>query len=124
MIEQVTLDLLQLAMNIKQAEHKAAAANVANANVPGGQKTTVDFSTMLSRLDELSPSAQQSYIDSLRNNWQAEVSTHTERSSSEKIHLDQESAELLLASGKYKLLADALSRQLGLMSVAIGGGKR
>lgn len=124
MIEQVTLDLLQLAMDIKQTEHKTAAANVASANIPGSGQLKVDFADLLAGLDGLAPTQQKALIGQIRNDWQAEQQSATTKISGEDVKLDEQTAQLLLASGKYRLLAEGLNRKLGLMSVAVSGGKR
>lgn len=123
MIEQVTLDLLQLNMDIKQAQHKAHAANVANANIPGADKLAVDFSSLLASIDSYHGD-KSALVESIRDNWQSQLQSNTSKLNNEDIKLDEESAQLLLASGKYKLLAESVSRKLGLMSVAVSGGKR
>jgi flagellar basal-body rod protein FlgB len=124
MIEQVTLDLLQVAMDINQTRHKAAAANIASANVPGGQKTVVDFDHLLNALASADKPGQMALLQEIRQNWASETSGATTMVADEKIKLDEQTAELLLASGKFKVLAEGLNRKLGLMQVAVNGGKR
>lgn len=124
MIEQVTLDLLQVAMDINQTQHKAAAANIAAANIPDGNKTTVNFDQLLSSLHGAEPAEQAAILDDIKQNWASKQSDATTISQGEKIKLDQQTADLLLSSGKYKVLAEGLNRKLGLMQVAVNGGKR
>ena len=124
MIEQVTLDLLQVAMDMKLTEHKAASANIAGVNVPGTQRITVDFSALVTSLSQADEQGRMALINDIRQNWTAEKAASTHLSNDQEIKLDEETAELLLASGKYKLLAEGLNRKLGLMQVAVNGGKR
>jgi flagellar basal body rod protein FlgB len=124
MIEQVTLDLLQVAMDIKQAEHKTAAANIAAANIPGAQKLEADFSHLLQSLAQADNDSRALIISDIRQNWSAEQASSVTLNPNDDIKLDQETADLLLASGKFKLLAEGLNRKFGLMQVAVSGGKR
>ncbi|MFT4925225.1 MAG: flagellar basal body rod protein FlgB [Phenylobacterium sp.] len=124
MIEQVTLHLLQLAMDISQTRHKAAAANIASANIPGAAQIKVNFDDLFSALAQADDLGRELLVQDIRANWTDEKSSATSLTFGTDIKLDEQSAELLLASGKYKLLTEGLNRKLGLMQVAVNGGKR
>ena len=124
MIEQVTLNLLQLAMDISQTRHKAAAANIASANISGGVQTRVNFDDLLQSVALSQGAGRELLLNDIKTHWQAEKSRATVLLADSDIKLDKQTAELLMASGKYKLLTEGLNRKLGLMQVAVNGGKR
>ena len=123
MIEQVSLDLLHVAMNIASVQHKTAAANVANYHVAGSATLQADFAALLQQLAANEHNRAELAYDTL-SNWQQVESASVTATHTAKPTLDQLSAELVLASGKYQLLAETASRQLGLMQLAVNGGKR
>ena len=123
MIEQVSLDLLHVAMNIASVQHKTAAANVASYHVKGAATLQADFAPLLQQLASSDQYRAELAYDTLAN-WQQVESASVTATQIPKPSLDQLSAELVLSSGKYKLLAETASRQLGLMQLAINGGKR
>lgn len=124
MIEPITLQLLQVAMDISQTRHQAAAANIAAANVPGAKQVSVDFDQLIQSLTEADNSTRELLLQDIRANWSAEKNQATTFDGNSSINLDEQSAELLLSSGKFRVLTEGLNRKMGLMQVAVNGGKR
>jgi len=123
MVQEVSLALLQVAMNMAQAKHKVAANNIAMANIKNSEKTVIDFKNVISALKNAQGSNRTELLAQIKNNWQM-VEKNSMSRINDEIKLDQETAKVLAASGKYKLLADTLNRKLGLMKLAVLGGKR
>lgn len=121
-MEDLTVKLVELAMNVAQQKQRAASLNLAQMNMPNAQKLEVDFSAMLSEFSELTPSQQSELADFYKANWQS-IENQYHRRSGDKIEVDEEVAKSLLSSGQYKGLAEGVSRKLGLMQLAIKGGR-
>ena len=123
MAQEISLKLLQVAMDMAQAKHKVAANNIAMTNIKGAKKTTIDFKNVVTALKTAQGSNKSELLVKIKNNWQV-VEKSSMNQISEENKLDQETAKVLAASGQYKLLADTLNRKLGLMKLAVLGGKR
>ena len=123
MVQEVSLELLHVAMNMAQAKHKVAANNIAMANIKGAEKTSIDFQSVITALKNTQGADREELLAKIKNNWQM-VEKKSMSHMNDEIKLDQETAKVLEASGQYKLLADTLNRKLGLMKLAVLGGKR
>jgi len=123
MVQEVSLELLHVAMNMAQAKHKVAANNIAMANIKGAEKTSIDFQSVITALKNTQGADREELLAKIKNNWQM-VEKKSMSHMNDEIKLDQETAKVLEASGQYKLLADTLNRKLGLMKLSVLGGKR
>jgi len=123
MVQEVSLELLHVAMNMAQAKHKVAANNIAMANIKGSEKTTIDFKYVIAALKTAEGANKAELLAQIKNNWHV-IEKNSMSRINDEIKLDQETAKVLEASGQYKLLADTLNRKLGLMKLAVLGGKR
>lgn len=121
-MEQITLDLLHVAMNISQAQHKVASNNIAIANTQNGQKLEVNFANLLSSMENVSNEGKSLLLQEVKGNWKA-IESQSIFAIDSEIKLDEETANVLLSSGKYKLLAEGISRKFGLMRLAVSGGR-
>lgn len=119
----LAVDAVRLAMNLEQLRARVAAQNIAMANVPGAPAMRVDVAGAMaalrgSRRDDnlfaqnLDALARQDLDLYLRD-----IPT------SSPLALDGEVAEMSAASGRYQALAEGVSRQFGLMQLAIKGGR-
>ncbi|MHA6194751.1 hypothetical protein ACX3YG_10315 [Pseudomonas wadenswilerensis] len=119
----LAVDAVRLAMNLEQLRARAAAQNIAMANVPGASALRVDVGGALAAVrgslhddnlfaQNLDALARQDLAGYLRD-----------IPSSAPVALDAEVAEMSAASGRYQALADGVSRQFGLMQLAIKGGR-
>lgn len=122
-MDNISIDLLHVAMNISQAEHKVASSNIASFDITGVNKKQVDFSHLLKTLENTNVDDKAQLINQIKSEWK-QIESSAISSLDGEIKLDKETADVLLSSGKYKLLADALNRKLGLMKLAVSGGKR
>lgn len=122
-MEEVTLDLLHVAMNMAQAKHKVASNNIASANMENSSKLSVDFDALISALNHSTGENKSQLLNDIKSNWHQIESSALSRVDDE-IKLDKETADVLLASGKYKVLTDALNRKLGLMKLSVNGGRK
>ncbi|WP_448214100.1 hypothetical protein [Colwellia sp. MEBiC06753] len=114
-----TVELVKLAMNIAQKEQYIATQNIALANVKGQHASRVDFSNLLDSLASMEQGDRAESVSQNLNDWHL-VSERAIYSSIAHVELDKEVAYSLMAAGKYKTLADSVSRKLGLMQTAIG----
>lgn len=119
----LAVDAVRLAMNLEQLRARTAARNIAMVNVPGASAMRVDVAGAFaaargSRHDDnlfaqnLEALARQDLDVYLRD-----IPTST------PLALDGEVAEMSAASGRYQALAEGVSRQFGLMQLAIKGGR-
>lgn len=123
-MDQVTIDLLHVALNINQAKHKVATQNIAVANMKDMPRTSISFDSLLSKLNSVDDNQKATLLNEIKNNWDQIEKSSLTTNSNEDIKLDKETADVLLASGKYKLIAESLNRKLGLMKLSVNGGRR
>lgn len=118
LIDPATLQLARRALDAGALRHQAIAQNIANANVPEAQALRVKFEELLG--------AVQREVDAGRS-FSAEdvpVPVATPDAADPAISLDKEMAALSSNSLQYQALLKALSRQLGILSVAVQEGRR
>ena len=119
----LTLDAVHLAMNLEQTRARMAAHNIANANVPGSRGMRLNVSEPLAQLrtaltdPALLAQSLQALRDSDLQQYQQPMALDA------PLALDDEVAEMSAASGRYQALADGVSRQFGLMQLAMRGGR-
>lgn len=115
-IEPVTLQLVSHALDAASLRHQAVALNIANANVTGARPARVQFEQLLA--DIPARLAGGGRVDA------AEVPAARLTIGSGDISLDEEMTALSSNSLHYQALARALSRHLGIVSLAIQDGRR
>lgn len=116
-----TIDALSAAMDIHQFRANIAAQNIAKTNVNGALVSSFDYNTFLTLLSgkegvELKQAVQTVQTADLNQYVHHDVAT-------KKPSLDELIMEVSSASGRYQQLADGVSRQFGLMQLAIKGGR-
>jgi flagellar basal-body rod protein FlgB len=116
----ITVDAVGLALDMAQLRAEVASHNVARANMPGANVERADFGSALSLLQRV---ADGDDVDprSLANTQMHAVTTAHADTFDGNVSLDQEVTEMALAGGHYQALTEALSRQFGLMSLALSG---
>ncbi len=119
----LTVDTVRLAMSLEQTRAKVAAHNIAMSNMPGGKVMHLDSAGALAavRAARNSPELFAQTLSAMQATDNSPY-LHTQ-TSAEPLALDGEVAELSAASGRYKALADGVSRQFALMQLAIRGGR-
>jgi flagellar basal body rod protein FlgB len=117
----LAIDVTSWAMRLEQTKADTASRNIASANIPGNRPVQVDFSSQI----DLVKNAVYSGVDSqalqgmLTQSFPTIASKHTDITGG--VQLDSEVADLTSAELRYKTLAEALSRQLSLLSLAASG---
>ncbi len=119
----LAVDAVRLAMNLEQLRARVAAHNIAMANVPGATAMRVDVAGALAAArgsqHEGSLFAQNLHALARQD---LDVYLHDSASPS-ALTLDGEVAKMSAASGRFQALAEGVSRQFGLMQLAIKGGR-
>lgn len=116
----LTIELLNTALNIAQARHGVATHNISSYNTPEINKLDENFVEILGDLSSLDDAQLKDAINSVQQNWH-QIKEMSVEKSTEKVSLDEEVSNLLLASGNYKVLADALNRKIGMMNLVTTG---
>lgn len=120
----LTIEATRLALGIQQLRAETAAQNIALANVPGAKATRMDFSESQALLKQVvsqgvdrDPSLGRLLATA------ADVVPHTNVAGlpSDSIQLDEQVADASAANLGYQALGEALSRNFGLMRLAITG---
>lgn len=117
-IDPATLQLVSRALDAGALRHQAIAQNIANAHVEGARPVRVRFEELLGQVQQ-SLAARQGF--QAADVPSARVDTDLSGAS---IELDAEMAALSSNSLQYQALLKALSRQLGIVSVAAQEGRR
>lgn len=115
----LSIELLSWAMDRALASHSVARLNVANANVDGFKAVSISFEQQLSALQSAAnPNEIRSTLATIQQNVE-EMLSHNTSITTQPVRLDAEVADLVSFSGSYQSLADAMSRKVGLMKLAI-----
>lgn len=115
------IDVTSWAMRLEQTKADMASRNIAAANIPGSRPMQVDFASQVNLLkNALNTGADVGSINGLLRQ-----SFGTTPSKSVGIgggvQLDTEVADLTSAELRYRTLAEGLSRQLSLLTIAASG---
>lgn len=121
MSSEITIDAVRLALGMQEIQARVASTNIANANRPGAQALRVDFSALQQSLRDIASASDGG--DMVSNLLDAEAALRSSRpiASGLSINLDQEVGSMVVAGTRYQALGEALSRQFGLMRLAISG---
>lgn len=119
----LAIDAVQLAMSLEHSRAKMAAHNIATANIPGSQAMRVSVDQPLAQLRSARGDATL-FAQTLQSLQSSDLQAYQQAYPADAtLALDGEVAELSAASGRYQALADGVSRQFGLMQLAIKGGR-
>ena len=121
MTEKVTLSLMAMSMRMEVAKAAIASTNIANVNVAGSKKVTIDFADVLSGLKSQDAEGMSQSLQKLSQTWDSETQQRLHVDATSAIEIDAEILNLMKASGRYKKMAEIMNRQLGLASLAAGG---
>jgi flagellar basal-body rod protein FlgB len=120
---QESIQITRLAMNMELNAQKALTEQIARYQTGGSFVAQVNFDQLLQQLAPLSATEQERVAAQIMNDWLYVAPTYQTYTFSQ-ISLDELVAKSVLVSGQFQKLAEGLNRQLGLMSLAIQGGKR
>lgn len=114
-----TIELSNWAMSLESMRAQVASENIANANISGVTKS-VDFESLISSVTNALDNGD---LESAQRLFGAdvEVSSRSSNSLFGGVSLDSEVADLSSSQGRYKVIADALSRKFGLMLLSSRG---
>jgi flagellar basal body rod protein FlgB len=109
------------AMRLEQTKADMASRNIAAANIPGSRPMQVDFASQVSLLKNAvnTGADAESIAGLLRQSFGTTVSKNIGISGG--VQLDTEVADLTSAELRYRTLAEGLSRQLSLLTIAASG---
>lgn len=120
----LTIEAARLALGMQQLRAETAARNIARANVPGAQATRLDFAESQALLGQAASKradpdpalgrALAAAADSVPHAAIADLP-------GTPIQLDEQVADAASANLGYQALSEALSRNFGLMRLAITG---
>lgn len=116
-IDAGTLQLVMRALDAGALRHQAIAQNIANANVAGARATRIQFEELLDKV-QIDVAARRPFDA-------ADVpSPRVALDDNSPIALDAEVAALSRNSLHYQALLKAMSRHLGIQSIAVQEGRR
>lgn len=118
LIDPATLQLVSKSLDASALRHQAIAQNIANASVPGAKAVRVQFEELLGSLRAELDAGHSIKAEAVPT---ARLVTDA---SEHPISLDQEMAALSSNSMQYQALLRAMSRHLGILSVALQDGRR
>lgn len=122
-IESVTTAALSTALSTSARTHAAVAANIANAQTEGYAPLHVAFDA---RLEEARAALREGgWLDAgAIAGLRGDVQTVGAGGAPGKVQLDMQMAELARNSAHFQVLAQAVSRHLGMLALAAGDGRK
>ena len=119
---ELAIDVTSWAMRLEQLKADVASRNIATASLPGAKPQQVNFAAQLESLRAALQSSDVKSADvSGILNLPMAVAPTSASSLAGGVSLDSEVADLTSAELRYKTLAEALSRQLSLLTLAASG---
>lgn len=117
-IDPATLQLVSRALDANALRHQAIAQNIANAHVEGARPVRVHFEELLGSVAQGIAAGEGFEVQDVPS---ARIATDL---SGARIELDAEMAAMSSNGLQYQALIKALSRQLGIVAVAVQEGRR
>lgn len=117
----LVIDVTSWAMRLEQAKADMASRNIAAANIPGSRPMQVDFASQVSLLKNAvyTGANAESIAGLLSQSFGTTASKNIGIGGG--VQLDTEVADLTSAELRYRTLAEGLSRQLSLLTIAASG---
>lgn len=114
--QDITIDVVRLAMGLEELKAHLASVNIANASRPDARALRMDFAATQSAL-----AAAGVNDGSFLQQASAALRTQDPIVTDALIRTDEQIGEMTTAGLKYQALTEALSRHFGLMRLAITG---
>ncbi|TAK83711.1 MAG: flagellar basal body protein [Aquabacterium sp.] len=111
--------LVRLALDAAQARHRALAANIANAGVPGYTPLRLGFGEQLAQLRDAMAAGDTRVLDGVQA-----LQPDAPAGGADRVELDQEVAGLAENTLQYQALMRGLSRHMSLISLALNEGRK
>jgi flagellar basal body rod protein FlgB len=117
----LVIDVTSWAMRLEQTKAGMASRNIAAANIPGSRPMQVDFASQVSLLKNaiFTGTDAESIASLLHQPFATTPSKNIGIGGG--VQLDTEVADLTSAELRYRTLAEGLSRQLSLLTIAASG---
>jgi flagellar basal-body rod protein FlgB len=116
-----TIDAVRLALKLHETRAHVASMNVSNAGKPDATAMRVDFAKVEAALREVANAGSESeavrWLQSAAN----EMRAADPQGTLDPIRLDEQMGHIATAGVEYQALTEALSRQFGLMRIAVTG---
>ncbi len=125
--EKVTMDLVQLALNVSSLKQQVISNNIANSNTVGYKPLKVDFQKQLQSLSvALSNRSDSNSVENMIGTLRPEVvvDKELEQLGDKSVRLDQEMANMTENNVHYQALIESLTKKMSLLRLAINGGQR
>lgn len=116
MANEQTIDAVRLALGMYQLRAHVASLNIANAGTQGARAVRVDFARAQAALDGAANGADAPLAQAI-----ADIAQAAPLATDAPINLDEQVADMSAAGIGYQALGEALSRQFGLMRLAVTG---
>ena len=125
--EKITMDLVQLALNVSSLKQQVISNNIANSNTVGYKPLKVDFDKQLQNLsvtlsNRTDPNSVSSMIKTLQP--QVVVDKELDQLGDKNVRLDQEMANMTENAVHYQALIESVTKKMSLLRLAINGGQR
>ncbi|THB75547.1 MAG: flagellar basal body rod protein FlgB [Gammaproteobacteria bacterium] len=125
--EKITMDLVQLALNVSSLKQQVISNNIANSNTVGFKPLKVDFEKQLQSLSKtLSNRTDSDSVSSMIKTLQPEIviDQDFDQLGDKSVRLDQEMADMTENSVHYQALIESVTKKMALLRLAINGGQR
>lgn len=117
----VPIEMAGWAMRLEQSRAEAASFNIATANVAGSRPVYVDFASQLEALRSLVASGEAEAANDIALIVGQSPTLTPLPASQEAAALDEEVASLAAAELRFKTLAETISREFALLTLAASG---
>lgn len=116
-----TIDAVRLALSLHETRAHIASMNVANAGKPEATAMRADFAKVEAALRQAAHAGSESEAARWMESANSELRAADPQRSFDPIRLDEQMGDIATAGIEYQALTEALSRQFGLMRIAVTG---
>ena len=116
-----TIDAVRLALSLHETRAHIASMNVANAGKPEATAMRADFAKVEAALRQAAHAGSESEAARWLESANSELRAADPQRSFDPILLDEQMGDIATAGIEYQALTEALSRQFGLMRIAVTG---
>ncbi len=116
-----TIDAVRLALSLHETRAHIASMNVANAGKPEATAMRADFAKVEAALRQAAHAGSESEAARWLESANSELRAADPQRSFDPIRLDEQMGDIATAGIEYQALTEALSRQFGLMRIAVTG---
>lgn len=121
MSNDITTQAVRLALGMHELQARVASMNIANASKPDVRTMRVDFASVQATLDSVAIAGDGADLGARLRLAAGDLASRTPIATGDTIHADEQIGDMVAAGVSYQALGEALSRQFGLMRLAISG---